>query len=200
MENIFIDAIELIGTIAFAASGAMVAINKKMDMFGVAMMGVFTAVGGGIIRDILIGDTPPWALKNPMFTVIAIIVSIIAFLPSVRKKVNLDHPVWVFIDAIGLGLFVVLGVQKAVQFNSFFIEVVIGTVTGVGGGMLRDICAREMPVIFARHFYACACIIGSMVCAVIYPYNQLIAMLVGAILIVVIRMLAAKYKWHLPRA
>lgn len=200
MENIFIYAIELIGTIAFAASGAMVAINKKMDMFGVAMLGVFTAVGGGIVRDLLIGDTPPWALKNPIFTVLAIIVSLIAFLPSVRKKVNLDHPVWVFIDAIGLGLFVVLGVQKAVQFNSFFIEVVIGTVTGVGGGMLRDICAREMPVIFVRHFYACACIIGSMVCAIIYPYNSLVAMVVGAILIVVIRMLAAKYKWHLPKA
>lgn len=198
--NNIIFILEIIGTVAFAASGAMVGINKQMDIFGVAMLGVFTAVGGGMIRDVLIGATPTWALKNPIFTLIAIAVSIITFLPPVRRKVNLDHPAWVLIDAIGLGVFVVLGVQTASRFNSFFMEIVLGTITGVGGGVLRDICAMEMPVIFVRHFYACAGIIGAFVCAIIYPLNPIVAMIVGTILIVVLRMIAAKYKWHLPKA
>lgn len=196
----FLIIIELIGTIAFAASGAMVAINKKMDVFGVAMLGLFTSVGGGIIRDVLIGVVPPSTFQHPEYGILGICVSIITFLPPVRRRVNLDHPAWVLIDSIGLGVFVVIGVQTAMRFDNFLFEICLGTITGVGGGVLRDICAREMPMIFVRHFYACACIIGAAICALIYPYSDLAAMIIGAVSIIILRLFAAKYKWHLPKA
>lgn len=191
---------EILGTIAFSVSGALVGIQKKMDVFGVAMLGLITAVGGGVIRDLIIGVNPPKAFQDPLYALIAIAVAIITFLPAIRKLINLDHKIWVFIDSIGLAVFTVIGVKAGQQFNNIFLEVFLGTVTGTGGGIVRDVCAKEMPMVFVRHFYACASIAGALVCALLYGINSGLAVLLGIAVIVLLRMLAAIFKWNLPKA
>lgn len=192
--------LEIIGTIAFSVSGAVVGIRKKMDILGVVTLGIVTAVGGGIIRDVVIGEVPPTAFRNPIYTIIAIVVAAIAFLPFISKKINLDHFIWVLADSIGLGAFTIIGVSSGYKFDNLFLEVFLGVITGVGGGVIRDICSRSIPMIFVKHFYACPCIIGAIVCAVLGRYNSNLAMLIGFIVILVLRLLAAKFKWHLPKA
>lgn len=192
--------LELIGTVAFSVSGAVVGIQKKMDMLGVVTLGIMTAVGGGIIRDLLIGVTPPMAFKNPIFIVISIITALIVFLPVVSKAINLDRFIWILADSVGLGAFTVIGVLAGVAYDNIFLEVFLGVTTGVGGGVIRDICAGGIPMIFVKHFYACACIIGAIVCAIFYDYNPIIAVVLSFSVTVILRLLAAKFKWHLPKA
>lgn len=192
--------LELIGTVAFSVSGAVVGIQKKMDMLGVVTLGIMTAVGGGIIRDLLIGVTPPMAFKNPIFIVISIITALIVFLPVVSKAINLDRFIWILADSVGLGAFTVIGVLAGVAYDNIFLEVFLGVTTGVGGGVIRDICAGDIPMIFVKHFYACACIIGAIVCAIFYDYNPIIAVVLSFSVTVILRLLAAKFKWHLPKA
>lgn len=194
--------LEIIGTIAFAVSGAMVATEKKMDIFGVIILGVTTAVGGGITRDILTGVTPPASLSNPLYALIAIAVSIFAFLPSVRKRINVNSMVAVVIDAMGLGTFTVIGIKAAAEagLDNVLLQVFLGVLTGVGGGVMRDLFAREMPMIFVKHFYAAASTIGALCSVLIYPYHKEAAMIIGILVIVILRILAAKYRWNLPKA
>ena len=192
--------LEIIGTIAFSVSGAVVGIKKKMDILGVATMGLVTAVGGGIIRDIIIGVVPPTAFRNPIYTFIAILTAIIVFLPFISRRINLDRLIWVLTDSIGLGAFTMIGVSTGVSFDNVFLEVFLGVITGIGGGVLRDICSGNIPMIFVKHFYACPCIIGACICAVLHRYNSDLAMASGFAVIVVLRLLAAKYRWHLPKA
>ena len=192
--------LELIGTVAFSVSGAVVGIQKKMDMLGVVTLGIMTAVGGGIIRDLLIGVTPPMAFKNPIFIVISIITALIVFLPVVSKAINLDRFIWILADSVGLGAFTVIGLLAGVAYDNIFLEVFLGVTTGVGGGVIRDICAGGIPMIFVKHFYACACIIGAIVCAIFYDYNPIIAVVLSFSVTVILRLLAAKFKWHLPKA
>ena len=191
---------ELIGTIAFAMSGAFVAIEQKMDILGVIVLGITTSIGGGIIRDLLLGIVPPLGLVNPIYSVIAIIVSIIVFIPKIRKHINLDSKFFVFIDAIGLGVFTVSGCIKALPFDNILFQLFLGVLTGVGGGVLRDVFATQKPMIFVRHFYALASLIGALVFMVLQNQSQVIAMIAGVVTIAVLRMLAATFKWHLPKA
>lgn len=192
--------LEIIGTVAFSVSGAVVAIQKKMDILGVATLGVITAIGGGVFRDILIGKTPPAAFNNPVYAVVAIVAAIITFLPVVSKRINLDRFIWVLVDSIGLGAFTMIGASAGTSFNNVFFEIFLGVTTGVGGGVVRDICAGNLPMIFIKHFYACPCIIGAVVFSVLNKYNADIAVILGFTVIVTLRLLAAKYKWHLPKA
>ena len=192
--------LEIIGTIAFSVSGAVVGIKKKMDILGVVTMGIITAVGGGIIRDLLIGVVPPAAFRDPIYALIAIGVAVIAFFPFVSRKINLDHFIWILADSIGLGAFTMIGVSTGTTFDNIFLEVFLGVLTGVGGGVIRDICSGDIPMIFIRHFYACPCIIGAIVCAVLNKYDPDLAMVLGFAVILILRLLAAKFKWHLPKA
>lgn len=198
-EKIFF-AMEIIGTIAFAMSGAFVAIEKKMDILGVGILGITTAVGGGIIRDTLIGVTPPSSLVDPMYAFIALAVSLIVFIPGIRKLIDLDSKIMVFIDAIGLGAFTVIGCNAALRFDNIWLQLFLGVLTGVGGGVVRDIFAAEKPMIFVRHFYAVASLVGAIAYSILLPYSNIISAIVGITIIVILRMLAAKYKWHLPKA
>ena len=193
-------AIEILGTIAFALSGAMVAIGKKMDIFGVAILGMTAATGGGIMRDLLLGVTPPTALQHPVYALLALAVSLIAFLPKIRSRIDLDNFYLIIIDSVGLALFAVSGVKAGTMYDNIFLQVFVGTITGVGGGVLRDMFAGERPMIFVRHFYASACLLGSLLCALLFPLGEEPAMIAGAALIIVLRLCAAKYKWHLPKA
>lgn len=192
--------VEIIGTIAFAVSGAMVGIRNKMDIFGVAILGMTTAIGGGCIRDILLGQIPPLSLQHPLYAILGIAVSLLVFLPPVRKKVDPDSFDIIIADSLGLGAFVVAGVKTAMPYDNLFLEVFIGTITGVGGGVLRDIFAAEKPMIFVKHFYAMAAIIGALICAALFPYGEKLAMMTGAAVIIILRLCAAKFKWHLPKA
>jgi uncharacterized membrane protein YeiH len=190
---------EIIGTIAFAVSGAMVAVQKKMDILGVVILGVTTAIGGGITRDILMGVTPPRSLTNPLYAGIAIAVSLLVFFPPVRGRINVNNMAFVALDALGLGTFTVIGIETAYVLNNIFLQVFLGVLTGVGGGVMRDIFAAEKPMIFIKRFYAVASLIGAIVCVIVYPFNKNGAMIIGIITIIILRILAAKFKWNLPK-
>ena len=193
-------ALEIIGTIAFAISGAMVGIEKKMDIFGVLVLGMTTAVGGGIIRDLLIGVVPPMAFQEPVYALTAIAVSIIVFLPFVRNRINKISKMILLMDSIGLGIFTVIGIKAAASFNNIFLSIFLALVTGVGGGVLRDVFAQDRPMIFVKHFYASAAIIGAVVSLLLWNINVETSMIVGAATVIVLRILAAKFRWHLPKA
>lgn len=208
MSDILVLCLELIGTVAFAFSGAIVGVKKQMDLFGVIVLGVCTAVGGGIIRDLILGLTPPATFQNPLYTLTAAAVSVITFLPRVRMRLGRHEPFYdrllLVMDAVGLGVFTVVGVQRAYQQQedyTLFLLVFVGLITGVGGGVLRDVFSGERPYIFVRHFYACASMIGALICALCWqPLGANASMLFGAAVIVVLRLLAAYYHWSLPKS
>ena len=194
-------ALELVGTVAFAISGACVAIEKKMDVFGVVILGMTTAVGGGIIRDLILGITPPMAFQSPIYAIVSIIVSIIVFFPKIRGIVEKQNNFFLmFMDAIGLAAFTVVGVQAGMALHNIFLSVVVGVLTGVGGGVLRDLFAGNSPYIFSKRFYGCASLIGALISAFCWPLGETVSMLLGGVPIVILRVLAAKYRWNLPRA
>ena len=201
-------ALEIIGTIAFAISGAIVGIQKKMDIFGVSILGLTAAVGGGILRDLILNITPPAAFLNPAFAITAIAVSILFFVPSVRSVFEHRKKVYdtliLIMDSIGLGLFTVVGIDvatSAMAERNLFLITFVGVLTGVGGGILRDVLAGNTPYIFIKHFYACASIIGAWTCVLLWePLGNAAAMILGAALTVLLRLLAARYHWSLPRA
>lgn len=200
--------LEIIGTVAFAASGAMVAIKKGMDVFGVIVLGLTTAVGGGAIRDIILGQTPPAMFLNPIYALIATGVSIILFLPFIQKYLKKSHKVYdllmIIADAIGLGVFSVVGVSVAISVDitdNLFLTVFVGVITGVGGGVIRDLFAGQTPFIFVKYFYASASIIGTLASALLVePLGASYALIIGAVLIICLRLLAAYFHWSLPKA
>ena len=199
---------ELIGTAAFAVSGALVGLEKQMDLFGVVVLGVTTAVGGGIIRDILLGATPPAAFQSPVFLLCAFGVSVITFLPCVhvhfRRNDLTFQRILLVMDAVGLGSFTVIGVQAAhaaAPDAGVFLASFVGVVTGIGGGVLRDVFAGNTPYVFVRHFYACASIVGGVVCAAAWNLaGPSVSMAAGAVLTLSLRLLAARFRWSLPKA
>ena len=207
----YIFIIEIIGTIAFASSGAMVGIKKQMDLLGVCVLGMTTAVGGGMIRDLILGVNPPVMFQNPTYALIAIAFSVLIFCGLYFFQNKLTHSkvqgvydkLMMIFDSLGLGLFTVVGVTTAINIGyetTAFLQIFVGVLTGVGGGVLRDIMAGNTPYIFVKHVYASASIIGAMVCVLVEPWlGDLTAMLIGATVVFVIRILAAHYKWNLPR-
>lgn len=207
----FMFIMEMIGTVAFAVSGAMVAIRKELDLLGVLVLGVTTAVGGGMIRDVLIGVHPPVLFIKPVYVTVAI-VSVLVLFFWVRiqySALEILSSVWYerllnLSDAIGLGVFTVVGVNAAIRSgygNYYFLKIFLGVITGVGGGLLRDIMATETPYILKKHVYACASIAGAICYVVLYDVlGADVSMAACTILVVAIRLLARHYRWNLPRA
>ena len=204
----FLLILEIIGTVAFAVSGAMTGLSKKMDIFGVVILGLTTAVGGGMIRDLVLGLTPPAMFTNPIYAAVAAVVSVIVFLPAVRRWLTaygrVREILMLVMDSLGLGVFTVVGIQRAytaTDHRGLFLLVFVGVVTGVGGGLLRDVMAGNTPYIFVKHVYASASIIGAILCAALWaPLGATMAMILGASVILAIRLLAAHYHWSLPKA
>ena len=207
----FIFVLEIIGTVAFASSGAMTAIEKKMDIFGVNILGATTAVGGGMMRDIILGVTPPAAFSQPVYILFSILTSTLLFAivytnPEIlhsRIKSRYYDKIMLWCDTAGLGIFTVVGIQTASrilpQDNPFFF-VFIGVLTGVGGGVLRDIMAGETPYILVREIYASAAIAGGITCVVCgSTMGEATATVLGLTVTVVIRSLAAYFHWNLIR-
>ena len=207
----FIFVLEIIGTVAFASSGAMTAIEKKMDIFGVNILGATTAVGGGMMRDIILGVTPHAAFSQPVYILFSILTSTLLFAivytnPEIlhsRIKSRYYDKIMLWCDTAGLGIFTVVGIQTASrilpQDNPFFF-VFIGVLTGVGGGVLRDIMAGETPYILVREIYASAAIAGGITCVVCgSTMGEATATILGLIVTIVIRSLAAYFHWNLLR-
>lgn len=208
-SDIIIFIMELIGTVAFASSGAMLAIQKEMDLFGVCVLGVTTSVGGGLIRDLILGRTPPGMFQKPVYTLVALGVSVFLFFllylnhNFLKGKVAVayDRMMMIF-DAVGLGIFTVVGINTgwACGYRQRFLLVFLGVMTGVGGGLLRDVMAQVKPYILTKHVYACASIAGALACVLLWPWiGRLGAMVAGAAVVILIRFLAAYYRWNLPR-
>ncbi len=204
--NTVIFIIEILGTIAFAISGVIVGKEKNMDLFGVCMLGITTGCGGGVIRDVIIGNTPPAMFVNPVYALVALATSLIICVPIVSKLLGrLKTAGEVFLqvlDAVGLGGFTVVAVVNchAIFPDNIFLMVFVGCVTGCGGGVLRDIFAGDIPYIFRKHIYASASILGALLCALlITPLGSTAATIICLVLIMVIRFAAAYYKLNLPR-
>ena len=209
IQEWIIFAIELIGTVAFSASGAMVGIECSMDIFGVIVLGVSTAVGGGMVRDVILGKVPS-ALLHPVYVIYAVLAAVLVFcIIYFRRKYLQDgfgevyDKLMLAMDSVGLGIFSAMGVTKGIScgyIDNTFLLVFLGTMTGVGGGLLRDTMAGVAPYIFVKHIYACASIAGAWICVIIYrSYGELPAMVVSSLIVMLIRFLAAHYRWNLPR-
>lgn len=204
----FIFIVNILGTVAFAASGAMIGLNKNMDIFGVCILGLTTATGGGVIRDLILGVTPPNAFQDPTCAVVALATSAVFFSRRVRHLLmhNPNHYNYLlfWMDTLGLGAFTVIGVELAftqATNPTFFLLVFVGTLTGVGGGVVRDLLAQEVPYIFVKHIYACASLAGAALCTGMWNHvDRMDAMTIGMVTVVIIRVLAAHYHWNLPKS
>ena len=202
--------LEIVGVIAFSISGAMVAIDKKLDIFGVIFLSIMTALGGGVTRDILIGKLPPQMFSNYRCIVASVITAMLVFIVGYltreyyKAHVKVIEMINNIFDAIGLGVFSVSGIQIAVNtgfgYNKFLL-VFLGMITGVGGGLIRDIIVGRTPVIFTKHIYAIASIVGGIFYLICCGAGMTdwIATMVSIVLIFVIRMLSTYFKWDLPK-
>ena len=208
--SVIIFVLEIIGTIAFASSGAMVGIRKNMDIFGVIVLGVTTAVGGGGIRDLILGIHPPKMFHNFSYVGIAIVTSLLIFLVMYIKRELLEgdfienyEQIMNTFDAIGLGIFTVVGIQTTLTIfddSNIFLLIFVGVITSVGGGMLRDVLTGSVPFVFVKHIYASASLAGVILYVILRSYiNDVVAMIVSMVVVISIRILAARYRWNLPR-
>ncbi|BCR05959.1 membrane protein [Desulfuromonas versatilis] len=193
--------LDLVGTAAFAASGAWAAVRNRMDLFGVLVLGLVTATGGGTLRDLLLGDTPPFCLKDENYLYISFGVALAVFFLHPWLKA-LAHPLLYF-DAVGLGTFVVIGTGKALSFHMGFLgAVMMGVMTATAGGMVRDVLSNQVPLILRREIYASACLAGAALLVLLdkTPLPQPLAALAAALVVIALRLLAIRYNWALPRA
>ena len=205
--DLFVTLLELVGTVSFAVSGAMVALKKHMDILGVCVLGLVTACGGGMLRDILMGNLPPVMFRDPAYALTAIACSVVVFLPKVRRLLLREDHIYeitmLWSDALGLGIFTAVGVATALRagYDSRFFAVFLGTITGVGGGVLRDVLAGQPPYIFVKHFYASAAILGAIAFVLAAPIiGEAGGVLVCCAGVFILRLLAARYHWSLPKA
>ena len=208
MENSIIFAIEIIGTIAFASSGAMLGIRKNLDIFGVVVLGLCVAVGGGIVRDIILGLTPPSAFRDPSYALTALVTAVLLFGSVYWKQeiltsryMEIYETIMNYCDAAGLGIFTVLGVYTGYEqgYRGRFFLIFLGMLTGIGGGVIRDVLADTMPFILRKHIYAVASLAGAFVCQRLIGQNLYLALAAGTAVVLVIRILASHYRWNLPR-
>ena len=206
--NIWVTVLQMMGTISFAVSGAMTAMRKGMDVLGVVVLGLITAVGGGVLRDVMLGRTPPAIFSDPLTAGLAVGASLLVFIPVVRRqllKTKLVYDMTMRLtDSLGLGIFTVIGAQTAcaaLGHSDWFTIAFFGTITGVGGGVIRDVLAGDLPYIFRKHIYALASLAGALVWVGVHRWwNDAAAMLIGGSVVVIIRLLAAHFRWSLPRA
>lgn len=195
MINIF----EYIGTIAFAISGALLGCKKRLDYFGVVILSIITAIGGGIIRDVLVGNFPPKALKEPTYINMSIITAIVTIFCH-QELYNFRNIILLF-DAVGLGVFTAMGANIALQKRMMqpLIIITLSLLTGVGGGIIRDICVNEIPLVFRREIYAVASIIGALVFYFAHIFlSGIYPLYISFAVTFIIRLLAITYSLHLP--
>ena len=200
-------ALEIIGAAAFAVSGAMAALEHEADIFGVIFLAVITALGGGVIRDLLLGVTPPKMFVSYVYLAVAAVAALVVFADAYirrekyrkhRDKLNSINNMF---DAVGLAVFTVSGMNTAMQqSDNVLLILVLGMSTGVGGGMLRDMMINKMPKVLRKRVYAVASLLGGGVYYGLFALgvHETIAAVSGMALIIALRVLATVYKWNLP--
>jgi uncharacterized membrane protein YeiH len=191
--------LDIIGTIAFAISGVLTAFNKKLDPFGVFIIAFVTAVGGGTLRDVLIGRTPVGWMQDITYVYMISLGFFIALI--FRKKLDRLRKSLFLFDTIGLGVFTLIGLEKGIEIGLHpIICIALGTMTACFGGVIRDILCNEIPIIFRREIYATICIIGGIVFFALkyFNLNNDILYLVTSLVIISIRLMAVKFHWYLP--
>lgn len=199
-----VQVFDFVGTLAFAISGIRLASAKKFDLFGAYVIGVTTAIGGGTMRDIMLGQSPFW-MTNSFYLICSAIALlwVIAF----RKLLVRQNNTWFLFDTIGLALFTVTGIEKTLAATTqagehfpFWVAIIMGTITGAGGGVLRDVFINEEPLIFRKEIYALACVIGGIAYYIgrIADLPSVLCSIVCGVVVVLMRLLAVKYRLHLP--
>lgn len=194
-------ALDMLGTFVFALSGGLLAARKRFDIVGIAVLSVAAGLGGGMTRDLLLGDTPPVAFREEVYLITALIAAGAVFL--FHHQINrLDSSIRV-LDAVGLGVFAISGTLKSLEFDlGPFPAILLGTVTGAGGGVIRDLLAREVPLILQRDIYALAAVLGgsTVVAALWIGFDPAIGALGGLVATIGLRLLAIRYNLNAPRA
>ncbi len=202
--------LEMVGTVSFAISGSMVAIKKRVDIFGVVVLGVMTALGGGIVRDILIGHLPPTMFSDYRYVLVAVVTSAVVFIIAYifrdlyqRSEKSVDTVNNIF-DALGLGVFTVMGAKVAISSGftvNGILVVCLAVVTGVGGGLIRDVMLMEIPFVLKKRIYAVASILGGTAYHLMYIHSidTEIATAVSVLIVFGVRILATVFKLDLPK-
>ncbi len=193
-----IQIIDYIGTFVFAISGVMAAVERKFDLFGVLTLGIVTAIGGGTLRDLLIGSTPVSWMKNEIY--LWLIIGALPVCYFFHTYISKYRKGLFLFDTIGIGLFTILGLQKTLEAGlSPVIAVTMGIVSAVFGGVIRDVLANEVPLIFRKEIYASACLFGALVYLGMTMYfTDAISMTWSILAVIALRILSIKMKWHLP--
>lgn len=213
--EIFSNFVEILGVIAFSISGAMVAIRRKTDLFGVILLAIITAHGGGLTRDIVFGFSPPAIFGLKYYILISTVVAIIVFLFArkfshtyLENELRIEHINDVF-DALGLGVFAVIGVKVGIEqghYGHALICITCGLLTGICGGMLRDVLTNYTPFVLVKRIYAVAALAGASVYYILYIYghvihiNETFAIIIGVAVTFILRILAMTFKWNMPIA
>lgn len=194
----FVQVLDFIGTLAFAISGIRLASAKRFDLFGAYVVGVTTAIGGGTIRDLMLGLSPFW-MTNPFYLVCSAIA--LLWVMAFRRMLVRQNNTWFVFDTIGLALFTVTGIEKTITVGfPFWTAIIMGTITGAGGGVFRDVFINEVPLIFRKEIYALACVIGGIAYFICYKcrIDSIASGLICGFVVMLMRFLAVKYKLHLP--
>ncbi|MBJ7880862.1 trimeric intracellular cation channel family protein [Gelidibacter salicanalis] len=195
----FLQAIDILGTIAFAISGVSIAMDKRMDAFGVLIIAFVTSVGGGTMRDVLIGLTPVAWMTN--MTYVYVIFAATIFTIIFRQKINYLRTSLFLFDTIGIALYTVVGIQKGLAIGLHpIICIALGTMTACFGGVLRDMLCNEIPVIFRKEIYATACILGGVAYFILsqFPIKENVIFMVAGSVVITVRLIAVKFKISLP--
>ncbi|TCL66777.1 putative membrane protein YeiH [Mariniflexile fucanivorans] len=195
----FFQIIEILGTFAFAISGVLVALEKRMDPFGVLIIAFVTSVGGGTLRDILIGITPVTWMVNMIY--VYAIIGATVFSIIFRKRLDFLRISLFLFDTIGIGLYTVVGIQKGLAIGLHpIICIALGTITACFGGVIRDILCNEIPVIFRKEVYATACILGGFTYFLLrkLPIDNNIVFVISGSVVIAVRLIAVKFKISLP--
>lgn len=193
-----IQLVDYTGTFAFAVSGIRLASAKKFDWFGAYVVGLVTAIGGGTVRDLLLNVTPFWMLQ-PSYLIITGIALLSVIIAGSKMKI-FNNTFFIF-DTIGLGLFVVVGIEKSIEAGfPFWVSIVMGMITGSVGGIIRDTLINEEPLIFRKDIYALACVLGGVVFYLckLFNFRIEITQLIAAFSVIAMRFLAVKYHLSLP--
>lgn len=199
LELSLFNVLDLLGTIAFAISGTLAAMDRRLDLFGIFIIAFVTAIGGGTVRDILIGNTPVTWMENIIYIYLIGLVTIFAII--FRNKLNYLKKSLFLFDTIGLGIFTITGVEIGVTSGlNPIISITLGAMTGTFGGVIRDILCNEIPVIFRKEIYATACIVGGLAFVILYELGMEkdLIYLVTSLTVISIRLLVVKYKISLP--
>lgn len=197
-EITFVNVLDYIGTLAFAISGIRLASAKRFDLFGAYVVGLATAIGGGTVRDVMLG-VPIFWMHNSIYFVINLIA--LALVALFGKLVIRQKNTWFIFDTIGLGMFAVIGVEKTLgEGYPFWVAIVMGALTGAGGGVIRDVFLNEVPLIFRAEIYAVACVIGGIaywLCFLAGMQNIACGMVCGTVVIIA-RVVAVGFHINLP--